>query len=215
MNNFNLVVGNAGPREKSSVIDRLLRVQPRIYSTPKTKEYDLVMPSMSPIARLRRWRNRELGGPRMRMGLWLEILGAAKGPLDGKVWISEASGVRIDLRLTATPAPQRCRLVLANDRAAQFWSYSTDETAFVSIQLPEYAVYPSTSNYVGVVEWQWDEPFGQGNGGCVESVEISDAPDSGLFRITGNSGFRLESKLCSTQSGMTEVVSSEYRTKRV
>lgn len=223
MSNFKLVVGNAGPREESSVMDRLLRVQPRIYSTPKTKEYDLVMPSMSPIARLRRWRNRELGGPRVQMGLWLEASQFCACPprqTGEPMQVHEAGcgeppkGIRIDLRLTATPAPQRCRLVLVNDRSAQFWSYSTDETAFASIQLPEYVVYPSTSNYVGIVEWQWDAPFDPDRGHTIEPIEIGNVVDSGLFRPMDSSDFAIKSKLYSIQSGTTEMARSEYRLRR-
>ncbi len=227
MSNFRLVIGNAGPREKSSVIDRLLRVRPRLYATPKTEEYDLVMPSTSPIARLRRWRNRELSGPRMRMGLWLELFAFCDceprmeiGGVRPSTFLHDLScdsiprlrqGIRIDLRLTANPVPRRCRLVLVNDQSAQFWSYSNDKTSFVSIQLPEYVVHPATSNYVGIVEWQWDGPFDLDRGGRAEPIEIGEHRDSGLFRITDNSDFTLEHKLYSMQSGMTEASSEKCK----
>lgn len=219
MSNFELVIGNAASTEGHSVVDSLFRrVRPRLYSTPKTEEYDLAMPSKSPLARLRRWRNRELNGPRMRMGLWLEAFGSEPSsqvrldleklafPPDG----CPRSHVRIDLRLSCLVVPRRCRLLMVNDKAAQFWSYHSDKTSFVSVQLPEYVVYPATSNYVGIVEWQWSREFDLSCGGIGISAEAEGDRDSGLFEITYSSDFTIKYKL---YSGGAPVASGELAGK--
>jgi len=121
----------------------------------------------SPIERLRRWWKREPSGQSLRIALWLEMDQPAcncKPADDQDNYLSHSrlchalenslTDVRIDLCLHHSPAPAQCVLLHAVPRVVQ-WSFAGDDRMHAAIQTLEYPVYPTTHNFIGIIEMRW------------------------------------------------------------
>lgn len=147
---YKCVLGDAGQEQERSFFKRMvwliLRRSQRVTARPEEKCLAVMRPSF--VERLMAWRRGEPTGKRARVGIWIEPY------YNHKI-------ERIDLRLSKTgpvDTPIRASVIKCNCAHPIMWSYGSGDTLFISLHLSGgYWAFPSTSNYIGVIELQWDD----------------------------------------------------------